>query len=452
MNFQKPRIDIEKYAEALRRDTSLPVLARGRVRKVIGMVVKARLPNARMGELCTIEPVGRPIIRAQVVGFDDDDVYLTPLDPLDEIGPKTLVVDRGESLRVPVGAELLGRVLDSMGNPIDGKGSITPETYYPMKNTAPKALDRKRISEILPLGVRSIDMLFTVGKGQRIGVFSTAGVGKSSLLGMAARNSTADVNVVALVGERGREVRDFLEENLGEEGLKKSVVVVSTSDEPPLRRIMASYAATAIAEYFRDRGSEVLLFMDSLTRFARALREIALSVGELPARQGFPPSVFGALPELVERTGNSSQGSITAIYTVLLSSEQIDDPLGEEIRAILDGHIVLSSRLAHAEHYPAVDVLASNSRLMEQIITPEHRLLAERIRKTWGLYEENRDLISLGAYKRGADARIDEAIDMQGAITEFLVQRQDENESLEVTREKARALFVKSVETRNQRK
>ena len=258
---------------------------------------------------------------------------------------------------------------------------------------------------------------------------------------MIARNSTADVNVVALVGERGREVRDFLDENLGESGLSRSVVIVSTSDEPPLRRILAAYTATAIAEYFRDQGKRVMLLMDSVTRFARALREIALSVGEPPARQGYPPSVFAALPELLERAGNTETGSITAFYTILLSSEQLEDPLGEEIRAILDGHLYLSSKLAYAQHYPAIDILRSNSRVMQSIVGEEHRAVAEKIRKLWATYEENRDLITLGAYKRGSDPEIDEALAKRSALSHFLVQSQKENDDLAKTIEKAKAVL-----------
>lgn len=434
----KTGLDLSAYYARLRAGDRFPVTFRGRVRKITGLVVKARLPNARMGELVTIEPPGRPAVRAQVVGFDDDEVFLTPLDPLDEISPKTPVISRGQTLSIPVGDALLGRVLDSLGKPIDNRGPIAASVRYPLRNAAPEPMERRRISQMLPVGVRAIDAALSVGEGQRMGVFSAAGVGKSSLLGMIARNSTADVNVVALVGERGREVLDFLEESLGPSGLQKSVVVVSTSDEPPLRRIMAAYAATAVAEYFRDRGKRVMLLMDSVTRFARALREIALSIGEPPARQGYPPSVFAALPELLERAGNSATGSITAFYTILLSSEQIEDPLGEEIRAILDGHLYLSSRLSNAQHFPAIDLLASNSRVMTQIVSPSHLELAERIRRLWSTYEQNRDLISIGAYRRGSDAEIDEAVEKRDRLEKFLVQRQDEAVSLEETLDQGR--------------
>ena len=428
-----PKIDLGAYYKRLKGQTTLPITMRGRVRRIAGVVIQARLPNARIGELCTIEPPGRPPVKAQVVGFDDEDVFLTPLDSLDEIGPKTPVINRGKSLRVKVGTELLGRVLDSLGEPIDGKGEPACTMSYPVRHTAPKAMRRRRITKTLPVGIRAIDTVLTIGEGQRIGVFSSAGVGKSSLLGMIARNSTAEVNVVALVGERGREVLDFLEENLGSEGLRRSVVVVSTSDEPPLRRIMAAYTATAIAEYFRDQGMRVMLLMDSVTRFARALREVALSIGEPPARQGYPPSVFTTLPELLERAGITARGSITAFYTILLSSEQIEDPLGEEIRAILDGHLYLSSRLSQMQHYPAIDLMLSNSRLMENIADERHRLIAEKIRKLWTVYEDNRDLILLGAYKRGSDDMVDEALDRRERLLSFLIQRRNETSSFEET-------------------
>lgn len=428
-----PAFSLDRYYEKLEDNRPLALPLRGRVRRITGMVIRARLPNARIGEICSIEPPGRPPVKAQVVGFDDEDVFLTPLDPLDEIGPKTPVINRGEILRIGVGRQLLGRVIDSLGVPIDGLGEIECSTTYPVKHSAPDPMKRKRITQLLPVGVRAIDMLLSIGEGQRVGVFSAAGVGKSSLLGMIARNSTADVNVVALVGERGREVLDFLEENLGAEGLKRSVVVVSTSDESALRRIMAAYSATAIAEYFRDQGCRVMLLMDSVTRFARALREIALSVGESPARQGYPPSVFATLPELFERAGNTDQGSITALYTILLSGEQLEDPLGEEIRAILDGHLYLSSRLSQVQHYPAIDILRSNSRLMQNVVTAEHHEIAEKLRKLWATYEDNRDLISIGAYKKGSDPLIDEAIQKRESMIRFLVQRQEVAEDLDRT-------------------
>ncbi len=433
-------VNLAPYFARLESTEHAPLTSRGRVRQITGMIVRARLPNARLGDLCSIEPRGRHPVRAQVVGFDDEDVFLTPLDTLEEVGPKTPVINRGEALDVGVGDGLLGRVVNSLGEPIDGRGEIQIAARYPVRGHAPDAMKRARIKEVLPLGIRAIDLFHTVGEGQRMGVFSAAGVGKSSLLGMLARSSQADVNVVALVGERGREVRDFIEENLGAEGLRRSIVVVSTSDESPLRRILACYTATAIAEYFRDRGAKVMLLMDSLTRFARALREIALSIGEPPARQGYPPSVFAALPELLERAGKGEHGSISAFYTVLLSGEQLEDPLGEEIRALLDGHLYLSSRLSQVQHYPAIDLLGSNSRLMRSIVSEEHLATAEELRTLWAVYEENRDLISIGAYKKGSDRQIDEAIARRASIAQFLIQKPDEVADFESTLRLAKAL------------
>ncbi|HQH25830.1 MAG TPA: FliI/YscN family ATPase [Oligoflexia bacterium] len=437
-----PAINMDKYYRKLHTQVAVPLKMQGGVRRVTsGMVVRARLPNARIGELCTIQPKGRPPVKAQIVGFDDEDVFLTPFDPLDQVGPKTPVINTGKAFSIGVGPELLGRVVNSLGEPIDGKGELNCSQNYLVRSSAPAAMKRQRIRNSITVGIRAIDVLLTTGEGQRVGVFSTAGVGKSSLLGMIARHSTADVNVVALVGERGREVLEFLEENLGAEGLARSVCVVSTSNETPLRRIMAAYSATAIAEYFRDQGKRVMLLMDSVTRFARALREIALSIGEPPARQGYPPSVFAALPELLERAGNMAHGSITGFYTILLSSEQIEDPLGEEIRAILDGHLYLSSRLSQAQHYPAIDLLRSNSRLMNSIVSEEHRLVAEKLRTLWATYEENRDLILLGAYKEGSDALIDESLNKRVALLDFLIQDQYEHESLEQALKKARKVL-----------
>ena len=437
-----PSIDMSSYHRKLKTATSPRSVMRGQVRKVTGgMIVHARLPNARLGEICTIE--GKTPIKAQIIGFDDEDVFLTPLDPLDQIGPKTPVVSAGETLQIGVGNSLLGRVINSLGEPIDGKGPIECHLYYPVKARAPESMKRKRIKTALPVGIRSIDLFTTIGRGQRIGVFSTAGVGKSNLLGMIARNSTADVNVLALVGERGREVLDFIEGTLGEEGLAKSVVVVSTSDETPLRRITAAYSATAVAEYFRDQGKNVMLLMDSVTRFGRALREIALSLGEAPARQGYPPSVFAALPELLERAGNTEKGSITALYTILLSSEHLEDPLGEEIRAILDGHLFLSSRLAQTQHYPAIDLLKSKSRVMDAVASEEHKAIAAELLRYWSIYEENRDLILLGAYKKGGDKQLDEALEKRAGLLRFLIQEPTERDLLEATLKKAKAALTK---------
>jgi flagellum-specific ATP synthase len=424
-------LPMENYYQALSKTESTALTYKGRVRSINGMVIRAQLPNAHLGELCYIEPKGRKPVLAQVVGFDDEDIFLTPFDSLEAVGPKSTVVSRGDALQIGVSEELLGRVVDSLGVPIDGGPEIKFKTFYPALAAPPESMKRQRIKEALPTGVRAVDLLLTVGKGQRLGVFSAAGVGKSSLLGMIARNSSADVNIVSLVGERGREVLDFIEESLGPEGLKKSIVVVSTSDETPLRRITAGYTAMAMAEYFRDQGQDVMLFMDSVTRFARALREIALSIGEAPARQGYPPSVFATLPKLLERAGNTEKGSITGIYTVLLSGEQLEDPLGEEVRAILDGHLYLNSKLSNLQHYPAIDLMASNSRVMDAVVDKDHLEVAQRLRRIWACYEENRDLISLGAYKKGSDPEIDEAIQKRAEISKVLIQKPTEKSSVQ---------------------
>lgn len=435
-------VDLSSYYERLSSNANSPIISRGKITRVTGSILEAHLPNAKIGEVCRIEPQGRMPIYSQIVGFNQEDVYLTPLDPLSNIGPKTAVVNTGEVLKVGVGEALLGRVVDSLGNPIDGKSRIETSKKYPVRAFVPNAMKREIIDSVIEVGVRAIDTMLTLGEGQRIGVFATAGVGKSSLLSMIARNSKSDVNVIALVGERGREVKEFIQDNLGEEGLKNSIIVVSTSDEPALRRITAAYTATAIAEYFRDQGKKVMLLMDSATRFARALREVALSLGEIPARAGYPSSVFAALPELFERAGKTETGSITALYTVLLSSELIEDPLGEEVKAILDGHIILSSELAHGQNFPAIDVLKSNSRLMNKIADARHRDLSEKLKKILSTYQSNKDLISIGAYKSGTDKEIDQSISKISKVRQFLSQGIDEKDSLELALEKLEQLFV----------
>jgi flagellum-specific ATP synthase len=441
-DFQVPEsLDLSGVYKKLDKIPLLRTSTVGRIKQVTGSIIQAQLVNSNIGEICYICPEGRDVVKAQIVGFHDEDVFLTPFDRLEAIGPKTKIINRGETLSIKVGNNLLGRVVDSLGVPIDDKGELDCSVKYPVRRTSPNVMKRRRITNMLPVGVRAIDFFLPLGEGQRVGVFSTAGVGKSSLLGIIARNSTADINVIALVGERGREVLEFLEDNLGEAGLKKSVVVVAASDDTPLRRIMAAYTATTIAEYFRDQGKKVMLLMDSVTRFARALREIALSIGEPPARQGFPPSVFSTLPEIFERAGNSARGSITALYTVLLSSENIEDPLGEEVRAILDGHFFLSSKLAQMQHYPALDLLRSVSRVMDKIVTKEHLELAKKLISGWSIYEENRDLISIGAYKKGSDSDIDAALALRGKLENFLKQDYYTAESFEKTLELAKKLL-----------
>lgn len=421
------------------RAISSPVV-RGRVLESKGLIIKARLPSARIGDLCLIEVDHCHGVRAEVVGFNEEDIFLTPFERLYAVGPNCRIINLGTQLRVPVGQGLLGRVVDSLGTPVDGGGCLNCSEFSVVRRSAPVAMARKRIRNVLSTGVRTIDSLLTLGEGQRVGLFSAAGVGKSSLLGMIARYSKADVIVVGLVGERGREVREFLEDDLGD-AISRTCVVVSTSDEPPLRRVIAAYTATAIAEYFRSQGLKVMLLMDSVTRFARALREIALSLGEHQVRAGYPPSVFDALPQLLERAGNAEDGSITAFYTILLATEQVEDPLGEELKAVLDGHIYLSSRFSQMRHFPAIDILASNSRVMNSITAPAHQEKARQIIRLWSAYESNRDLIALGAYKKGSDEVIDQAIARHGQMLEFLRQEKGEESAFDSIFEKARAIL-----------
>ncbi len=373
---------------------------------------------------------GRGTVWAEVVGLRGSTVQLMPYDEMEGIEIGNLVIAMGEQLRVPVSDKLLGRTLDSMGKPIDGKGDVGSELWYPAFNTPPDVLKRKRIREIVATGVRAIDGLLTVGKGQRMGIFSGSGIGKSTLMGMIARNTSADVNVIALIGERGREVREFIENDLGPEGLARSVIVVSSSNKPPLARIRGAYVAAAVAEYFRDQGRDVMLLFDSVTRFARAQREIGLAIGEPPANRGFTPSVFSQLPKLLERSGTSDKGSVTGFYTVLVEGDDIDDPVSDNVRGILDGHIVLTRRLAARNHYPAIDVLTSISRLAIQVTGPRTREACGYIRRVMATYAQAEDLISVGAYVKGSNAEIDEAIEKMPAIERFLVQAVEEKAPL----------------------
>jgi type III secretion system H+-transporting two-sector ATPase len=416
-------IDLEPYLARL--DDVVPLGVRGRVVEVTGLVIKARVPGVRIGELCFIEtPLRDEPVRAEVVGFRSELVYLMGLGDLTGLGPDSEVRPTGHIMTVRVGPGLLGRVLDGLGRPADGKGPLAPgETAeYPVYASPPDPLQRRRVTRALPVGVRAMDGLLTVGEGQRVGIFAAAGGGKSTLLGMIARNTVADINVIALIGERGREVLDFIEENLGAEGLARSVVVVATSDQPTLVRLKSAYVATAVAEYFRDQGKRVVLVLDSITRFARAQREAGLAVGEPPARAGFPPSVFAVLPRLLERAGNSDRGSITAFYTVLVEGDDMTEPVADEARSILDGHVVLSRDLAGRGHYPAIDVLRSASRVMPAVAADGHQRAAQKVRELIATYERHRDLILLGAYKPGTDARVDEALERWPAIEAWLRQ------------------------------
>ena len=437
--------DIGKYLERIERAS--PVEVRGRVKEVIGLVVRAVLPEAWIGEMCLIRNPRSPHpVKAEVVGFRDGDVLLMPLGELVNIGPHSEVVPTGNCLTVKVGDALLGRVLNGLGEPLDVefKGPLMCKEDFPVLGYPPDPLKRQRVIKPISLGVRAIDAVLTAGEGQRIGLFAAAGGGKSTLLGMIARNTEADVNVITLVGERGREVRDFIEHDLGAEGMKRSVVVCATSNESSLVRLKAAYVGTAIAEYFRNKRLRVILMMDSVTRFARAQREIGLACGEPPARAGYTPSVFAELPKLLERSGNSDRGSITAIYTVLVAGDDMNEPVADEVRSILDGHIILSRELAARNHYPAINVLESASRVMSAVTTKDHRQSAGTLRDMLAIYKKNEDLILLGAYKNGTDQRVDQAIAKINEINAFLKQATDDKSNLRSSFEQLTQMFPPS--------
>ncbi|KUK13721.1 MAG: flagellar protein export ATPase FliI [Synergistetes bacterium] len=424
---------LSRYIHRLREFE--PIKVNGKVTRVVGLVVESKGPEASIGELCEIRLKNGKVVKAEVVGFRDERVLLMPLEGMDYIYPGCEVIARGETLKVRVGDSLLGRVLNAFGEPIDGKGPIDWECEYPLKRKPPSPLARNRIKEPISVGIRAIDGLLTCGKGQRMGIFAGSGIGKSVLLGMIARNTSASVSVIGLIGERGREVREFIERDLGEEGLKRSVVVVATSDEPALIRLKAAFTATAIAEYFRDKGLDVMLMMDSVTRFAMAQREVGLTIGEPPATRGYTPSVFSVLPTLLERAGNSERGSITAFYTVLVEGDDMNEPIADTVRSILDGHIVLSRRLASQNHYPAIDILRSISRLMIEIVPDEHYKAATKFRELMAAYEEAQDLINIGAYVRGSNRMVDEALDKLDEIKRFLIQGINEKSTLQEAQE-----------------
>ncbi len=402
----------------------------GRIVQVVGLVAESQGPDVRVGDLCKIGfRDGAHALDAEVVGFRGDRVLLMPLGDLREVGPGCDVVSTDRPLGVAVGEALLGRILDGLGEPLDDKGPLVTTDFYPLHAEPPHPLRRQMIEQPLSVGVRVIDGLLTLGTGQRIGIFAGSGVGKSTLLGMMARYTTADVNVISLVGERGREVREFIERDLGEEGLKRSVIVIATSDQPPLIRLKASLTATAIAEFFRDEGKNVLLMMDSVTRVARAQREIGLAIGEPPATRGYTPSVFEFLPQLLERAGAGERGSITGIYTVLVEGDDMNEPVADTVRGVLDGHIVLSRKIASRNFYPSVSVLESVSRVMPAIASEGHLQAAGRIRNLLATYAEAEDLINIGAYKTGANARVDWALKHLEPVRSFLLQKVDENSS-----------------------
>mgnify|MGYP005836545739 CR=1 FL=1 len=402
----------------------------GRIAQVIGLTLEAVGPAAQVGELCEIHRPGLSPLLAEVVGFKEHRTVLVPLGRPDGVGPGNRVVSRRRPLTVGVGPNMLGRVLDGLGRPMDGRGPVEARFQYPVDREAPDPLSRPRIGRAVSVGVRAIDALLTCGRGQRLGIFAGSGVGKSTLLGMMARGTAADVVVVGLVGERGREVREFIERDLGE-GLSRSVVVAATSDEPPMVRVKAAMVATAVAEFFRDQGMDVLLLMDSLTRFAYAQREIGLAAGEPPTTRGYPPSVFALLPRLLERAGTSERGSITGFYTVLVDGDDLNEPIADATRSILDGHIVLSRQLAERHHFPSIDVLASVSRLMSQVAEPAHLRAAARIRQLLAAYRDVEDLVQIGAYVRGSHPLVDTALDARDPIQAFLRQDVNERVSLE---------------------
>jgi len=399
----------------------------GRVSDLIGLIVEASGLEVEVGEVCEIGTGrGRPPVPAEVVGFRARRTLLMPLGEMAGIGPGNPVTATGRHLDVPVGVDLLGRVLDGLGRPMDGRGELRDATPRRSANaTPPDPLTRPRIRERVSLGVRALDALVPCGQGQRLGIFAGSGVGKSSLLGMIARSTSADVNVICLVGERGREVREFIERDLGD-ALERSVVVVATSDQPALVRIKAALTATTIAESFRDAGADVMLMMDSVTRFAMAQREVGLAIGEPPATRGYTPSVFALLPKLLERSGTSEQGSITGLYTVLVDGDDMNEPIADAVRSILDGHVVLTRELAHAGHYPAIDVLQSVSRLTTEVLTPEMQAAGQRVRALMAAYHDKRDLIAIGAYEHGSDPLVDQAIAMREPIERFLRQHASE--------------------------
>ncbi|HHV35318.1 MAG TPA: flagellar protein export ATPase FliI [Syntrophomonadaceae bacterium] len=431
-------ISLGKYIR--RMENFNPIKYRGKIEQIVGLTIEAVGPWGNVGELCYINsPEGR--IKAEIVGFKGEKTILMPMGELRGVGPGCEVTASGDIFKIGVGAGLKGRILDGLGQPLDGKDPVMVEEWVPVVSSARNPLERTRIQEPLPLGIKAIDGVLTCGKGQRLGIFAGSGVGKSILIGMIARNTEADVNVIALIGERGREVREFIERDLGEEGLERSVVVAATSDQPALVRLKGAMVATAIAEYFRDEGQNVLLMMDSVTRFAMAQREIGLAVGEPPATRGYTPSVFAILPKLLERAGTAKEGTITGLYSVLVDGDDLNEPIADAVRGTLDGHIVLSRDLAAQNHYPAIDVLSSVSRVMIDIVGQEHLGRATRMRSIMATYREAKDMIEIGAYKSGTNPRIDEAIRMYEPCRSFLQQGVFEKFSFQETMQQLERLI-----------
>ena len=434
-----PGIRFDKYYNAV--DEPLYV-KKGKIVNVVGLTIESAGPDSTLGDVCYIYPEDKDLspIMAEVVGFKEGKIQLMPYDKTEGIGIGSTVVNTGSKLPVKVSDSLLGRILDGLGRPTDGD-AITDGEPYSVECAPPDPMSRKIISDVLTLGVKAVDGLMTIGKGQRIGIFAGSGVGKSTLMGMFARNTIADINVIALIGERGREVKEFIERDLGPEGMKRSVVVVATSDRPALERNKAAKTATAIAEYFRDQGKDVLLMMDSMTRFSMAQREIGLANGEPPVSRGYPPSVYSEMPKLLERAGCNDIGSITGLYTVLVDGDDFNEPITDTARSILDGHIMLNRKLAHKNHYPAIDVLQSISRCMSQIVDKEHKAVAGKLKNVLATYSDSEDLINIGAYKKGSNKNIDYAIEKIDAVNEFLMQSTEDKFTFEETVELMKAIF-----------
>lgn len=421
-------IDISKYKSVLQKEY---IKKLGKVSRVVGLTIEADGPDVSIGNCCKINTRDNKSVLAEVVGFKDKKILLMPYGDIEGVSLGNTVEGTDYPLAVKVSDQLLGRVLNGLGEPMDHKGPLVFKKEVSTTNTAPDPLSRNRIKDQISLGVKAIDGLLSIGKGQRVGIFAGSGVGKSTLMGMIARNTTADINVIALIGERGREVKEFIEKDLGEEGLKRSVLVIATSDQPALVRLKAAEVATSIAEYFREQGKDVLLLMDSLTRYAMAQREIGLAIGEPPVSRGYTPSVFSIMPKLLERAGNSDKGSITGLYTVLVDGDDLTEPVTDTARGILDGHIVLSRKLANKNHYPAIDVLASVSRVMSDIVSKQHKSNAFEIKKLMGVYSDAEDLINVGAYVKGSNEDIDIAIEKHKEIIQFLTQSTEDKFTLD---------------------
>lgn len=418
-------INLGRYKEIVNKTNTMRKL--GKVLQIIGLIIEADGPEGSIGDLCYISLANTDErVSAEIVGFKEGRILLMPLGAMDGLRPGASVINTGSSMKIQVGTQLLGRVLDGLGRPIDNLGAINSQSLYSTQAEAINPLKRSLIREPLSLGIRSIDGFNTIGKGQRVGIFAGSGVGKSTTLAMMAKNTSADLNVIALIGERGREVREFIETTLGAEGMKRSIVIAATSEQPSLVKIKAAFVAMAIAEYFRDQGKDVLFMLDSVTRIAMAQREVGLAVGEPPATRGYTPSVFALMPKLLERAGSNDKGTITGLYTVLVEGDDFNEPISDTARSILDGHIMLSRELAHKNHYPAVDVLQSVSRVMNDVVTPDHRAAAGKIRTLLAAYRKNEDLINIGAYVKGSDAVTDRAIALMDSINFFLRQAVDE--------------------------